>query len=194
MKSPARNLLGSLEIALFMQSGAGRFCATRAAMMKSFAIPALLLPVTLAAVFTAHPDGALSAASMQILALIYALRVFVYLGLFLGLVYLMTDKLARKDAFYRFAVANNWLAIPAAVLSAPLLLMYWSGAHPWSEIYPLMVAVTLYSYACTAFMATFVLRIPAELACFIALSGIAIHQTSLAALKWAAVQVVYLIS
>lgn len=194
LKSVRQNLLGSLEVALFMPAGPQRFCATHKSMMKSFLVPLFILPLTLATVLTAHPDGNLSTATMQVLSLVYILRTFVYLGLFLGFVYMMAKNLDRMDSFYRFVTANNWLALPAAVLSAPLLFMFWNGGHAWSEIYPMMVIVTLYSYAYTAFMATYVLRIPKELACFIAIAGMAINQTSLDVVKWAAVQVVYLIS
>lgn len=189
-----QNLTGCLEIALFMPRGAGRFCATYKGMMKSFAIPLLLLPLTLLTVIAAHPDPALSTTSAQILVVIYSLRVFIYLALFLGLVYFMARHMEREEHFYRFATANNWLIIPAAVLSAPLIIAFINGAYGWNEVYPLLVFITLYSYAYSTFMITFVMRLPWELACFIAIAGMAIHQTSLGALKWAAVQAIYFIS
>lgn len=177
-----------------MPRGAGRFSATRGSLLKSFAIPLLLLPLTLISVIAAHPDPALSPASIQILALIYSLRVFVYLGIFLGLVYFMARNMGREEHFYRFATANNWLMIPAAVLSAPLILAFLNGSYEWSEVYPFLVFITLYSYAYSAFMITFVMRLPWEFACFVAIAGMAIHQTSLGALKWAAIQAIWLIS
>ncbi len=189
-----QNLLACLETAIFMRGGEKRFSAGRDSMIKSFAIPIILLPLTLMVVFFAHPDGALSATSMQILALVYSLRLFVYLAAFLALVYGMAKTMDKLDAFYRFATANNWLCIPAAVVMVPLLCAYMTGAYEWSEVYPLMVFVTLYSYAYTAFMATYVLRIPLELACFIAIAGMAIHQTSLGLIKAAAVGIIQLVA
>lgn len=189
-----QNLLGCLEIALFMPGGAQRFCATRQSMMKSFAIPMLLLPLTLLTVIAAHPDPALSTQSARILIAVYSLRMFVYLALFLGFVYFMARTMEREENFYRFATANNWLAIPAALLSAPLVFAFLNGFYSWNEVYPFLVFITLYSYAYSAFMVTFVMRVPWEFACFIAISGMAIHQTSLGALKWAAVQALTLVS
>lgn len=181
------NLLGCLEIALFMPQGAKRFSSSPAALKKSFIVPLLFLPLSVATVLAAHPAAsALDDGSAQILALIYALRLFVYLGLFLGLVYMMAQKMDRIEGFYRFATANNWLVLPVAALMLPLSLSFMAGNHSFADIYPLMVFITLYSYACTAFMAAHALRIPMELACFVAIAGMAIHQSALHVLKFAA--------
>jgi hypothetical protein len=178
-----RNLLGILEIALFMPQGAKRYTADKNAFKSSFLIPLAVLPLSLITLIAAHPESSLDTASLHVLTLIYALRLFISLGLFLAVVYCMADKMGKRDDFYRFAIANNWLALPPALIMLPLSLGFLNGVYSWDEIYPLMVVITLYSYACTAFMATHILRIPYELACFIAILGMAIHQTSLQALK-----------
>lgn len=188
------NLRGCLETALFMRSGVEHFCAGRSAMMKSFLIPIIFLPLTLIIVLSAHPIKDISVTSMNVLIIIYTLRLFVYLGVFLTFVYTMAKTLDKLDAFYRFAVANNWLTIPAAMLITPLVLAFIGGHYEWSEIYPLMVFITLYSYAYTAFMAAHVLRLPMELAGFIAIAAMAIHQTSLGVIKWAALNFIQLIA
>lgn len=189
------HLLGTLEIALFMPGGAKRFGDSLSAMKRSFLIPLMILPLTLITVLAAHPAGsALDNSTAQILMVIYSLRLFVYLGLFLAAVYLMAKGMDRLDGFRRFAIANNWLTIPAAILMLPLIVMFINGHYSWSEIYPLMVVITLYSYAYTGFMAAHVLRLPWEMAGFIMVVGMAINQTSLDVLKWAAVNTVQLIS
>ncbi len=189
-----QNLLGTLEIALFMRKGAERFSPTASMMKKSFILPIILLPLSLMVVLSAHPEGQLDTLSMQVLTAIYALRLFLYLGIFLGFVYLMASKLNRIEDFYRFAAANNWLTLPAAALMLPLTLLFMNGAYEFSEIYPLMVFITLYSYAYTAFMATHILRIPAELACFVAIAGMAINQSALEALKVVAANTLMMLS
>jgi hypothetical protein len=189
-----QNLLGCLEIALFMRVGADRFQHSGSMIRKSFLIPVILLPLSLAFVLTAHPQGALDTLSMQVLAAVYALRLFVYLAAFLGVVYLMARTLDRLDAFSRFAIANNWLTIPAAALMLPLSVLQITGQYTFAEVYPLMVFITLYSYAYTAFMATHILRIPAELACCLAIIGMAINQTSLQLLKTTAANAFMLLS
>lgn len=189
-----RHLLGSLETALFMPGGPERFCTSARAMKASFLIPVLLLPLTLVTVFSGHPLGVLDMTSAQILTAIYSLRLFVYLALYCGLVYVMAKSTGRLDHFHRFVTANNWLTLPAAALMVPLLALFLNGAYGWSEVYPLMVFITLYSYAYTAFMAMYVMRVNWELAGFIAIAGMAIHQSSLGALKWIAVNTLYLVS
>jgi len=188
------HLLGCLEVALLMKSGIGRFSASQKSLKSSFLIPVILLPLTIFTVLAAHPHDDLSTSTSQILAVIYALRLFVYLGLFLGLVYTMAKTMDQMEDFYRFATANNWLALPAAMMLLPLLGLFMGGQYSWEEIYPLMVVVTLYSYVYTGFMAMHTFRLPWEMGGFIAIAGMAIHQTSLHALKWAAVQTLYLVS
>ena len=180
------NLLGSLEIALFMRGGASRFKTDATTMKKSFLIPIMLLPLTLAMVLGAHPH-ALNSTSAQILTIIYSLRLFVYLGAFLGFVYYMARTMDKLDDFHRFATANNWLTIPAAALMIIPVSLFLNGIYTWQEIYPAVVLITLYSYAYTAFMAARVMRIPIEMASFIAITGLIINQNALGFLKWAAV-------
>ena len=189
-----QNALAALETALFIKKGATRFSSNSKSLKQSFLIPVLLLPMTLITVFYAHPDGQLAGEATQILAIIYTLRLFAYLGIYLGFVYFMAKTLDKTAEFKRFATANNWLTLPAAVAMLPLLYLFLNGSHSWTEIYPMMVIVTLYSYAYSGFMVAHIMRIPYELAGFIAIAGMAIHQTSLTALKWAAVQTLSLIS
>ena len=189
-----KNLLGTLEIALFLKKGADRFSSNHKNFKTSFLIPILLLPLTLVTVFYAHPAGQLADGATQILAIIYTLRLFISLGLFLGFVYMMAKTLDKAKEFKRFATANNWVTLPATIAMLPLLLLFLNGSHSWAEIYPMMVIVTLYSYAYTGFLIAHVMRIPYELAAFMAVAGMAIHQSSLTALKWAAVQTISLVS
>lgn len=181
-----QSLLGSLEIALFMKGGARRFQTDASSMKKSFLIPIMLLPLTLAMVLGAHPN-ALTPTSAQILAVIYSLRLFVYLGAFLGFVYYMARTMDKLDDFHRFATANNWLTIPAAALMLIPVSLFLNGIYTWQEIYPAVVLITLYSYAYNAFMAARVMRIPVEMASFIAITGLIINHNALGLLKWAAV-------
>ena len=188
------NLLGTLEIALLLPKGASRFSSDSRNFKLSFLIPILLLPLTLITVFYAHPAGALPDEATKILTVIYTLRLFISLGLFLSFVYLVAKTLDKVNEFKKLATANNWLTLPAAVLMLPLLGLFMSGSHSWAEIYPMMVIVTLYSYAYTGFMIAKVMRVPYEFAAFMAIFGLMIHQTSLGALKWAAVQTINLIA
>ena len=188
-----QNLLGCLEIALFMRRGAERFSSDISMMKKSFIVPALSLPLTCAIVLAAHPHDT-SGVITNILITIYSLRLIIYLPCFLGLVYLMAKNLDKVENFQRFATANNWLMLPSVVLMIIPVIGMLTGHYNWADIQPLLMIVTLYSCACVAFMATHVMRIPWELASFVAICGLAIHQTSLDMVRWMTISTLELMS
>lgn len=183
-----RNLLACLETALFMKQGAERFSVSYIGMKRSFIIPFLVLPISIATMIAAHPEGNLSGGTMQALAIMYGLRTVLYLAVFCTIMYFMAKNMNRMSNYCRFITANNWLVIPAAVLMLPLSLAFMGGYYEWAEIYPMMVCFTLYSYAYTAFMAAHVLRIPLELAAFVSICSMAVNQTALDVMKWLGAQ------
>lgn len=190
----SKNIIGTLDVALFMPRSENRFSDDKQAFKASFIIPLALLPLTMITVLAAHPSEALAPGSAEVLMTIYGLRFFISLAMFLGVVYFMAKTMDREDAFYRFGTANNWLSIPAVVLALPLIVMFLNGHYTWAEIYPFMVVITLYSYAYTAFMASRVLRLPIEMGGFVAIIGMAINQTSLDVIKHVAIEALYLVS
>ncbi|MFN3701024.1 MAG: hypothetical protein ACK4VI_05830 [Alphaproteobacteria bacterium] len=183
-----RNLMGCLEIALFMRSGVERFSMSYSGMKLSFIIPFLILPLSIATMIFAHPNQELSAGSIHAIALIYGLRTVLYLAAFTGIMYIMARKLNRMEGFTRFVTANNWLVLPAAILMLPLSLAFMGGYYSWEQVYPMMVCFTLYAYAYTAFMATHALRLPVELGVFVSICSMAVHQTALDVVRWAGTQ------
>lgn len=190
-----QNLLGCLEIALFMRAGIARFTASPDALKKSFFIPAALLPLSIFTVISAHPEsGALDLTSIQILSAIYTARLLISLAAFLGVVYLLARKLDKLEDFAKFTIANNWITLPFATIMLGLTFMFTSGAYSFAEVYPLMIFTSLYAYASIAFLSAHMLRIPAELACSLAVAAMAINQTSLEALKTVAAQTLIMIS
>lgn len=166
-----KNLLGSIEVALFMPVARERFGNSFEEAMRSFLIPTLLLPVTLLFVFM-FPKPELADASANTIAILYSLRMIATWGLFLGSVYWLAKNVNRKDYFYQFVIATNWLAIPATLAYVPAAWLLLSGAYSWQELYPFVVSLTVYTYAFTAFMAAYVLRVPWELAGFIAVISV----------------------
>lgn len=179
-----RNLLACLETALFMKQGPERFSISKQAMKRSFLIPFLVLPLTISTMIAAHPDPDLSMGAIHAIALVYGLRTVLYLAGFMAFIYFMAKSMDRVENFARMVTANNFLVLPAAVLMLPLSIAFMNGGYTWVEVYPLMVCITLYSYAYTAFMAAYVLKIPKELAIFVSICSMAINQTALDAMKW----------
>ncbi len=180
-----RNLLGSLEVALFMPVGAKRFGSARDEMFRSFIVPIILFPVTLLA-FTLRPESLFyeDGASVNIVTMLYSLHLWLGLTAFLGIVYLIMREVDRKKYFYQFVTANNWLTVPTTVIFIPMLWMQMNGTHNWQELHPFMVCLALYTYAYTAFMAAYVLRLPWELAGFVVMISIVVNDSSLDILQW----------
>lgn len=160
-----RNLLGGLEIALFMQKGAERFGNTYEEAMRSFVVPILLFPFTLAALYL-FPTPEIAGASKNALTLMLSLRLAFSWLAFFGIIYWMLQKLHHMEHFYRFVIATNWLTVPATFVFIPVAFMLLGGNFSWIQLYPFMKFLVLYSYAFSAFMAVHVLIVPWELAGF----------------------------
>lgn len=178
-----RNLLGGLEVALFMPVARKRFGDTADEAVRSFAIPLLLFPLTLLA-FYIYPKEEIARHSADMISIMYALRMAAMWLLFFGTVYWIAKEVDRKKYFYQFVIASNWLTLPATIIFLPVAWMLISGAYGWNELYPFMTCLMIYTYVFTAFMATRILRIPWELAGFIVFLNICISNSTLDILFW----------
>ncbi len=178
-----RNLQGALEVALFMPAARTRFGDTKEEAIRSFFVPILLFPLTIAAIYL-YPKPEIVHHSANMLSLLYSLRLASIWFIFFGAVYWITKEIDRKKYFYQFVIASNWLTIPATIVFIPVAWMLLAGIHTWAELYPFMICLMLYTYALTAFMAAYILRIPWELAGFIVFVGMAINDSTLDILYW----------
>jgi len=178
-----RNLLGGLEVALFMRVARERFGNTKGEALRSFLIPVLFLPLTIFTLYM-YPNTELPEQAAGIMALLYCLRMVAVWVFFFGIVYWITAEVDRKTYFYKFVIASNWLSVPATVCFLPVLWMIASGAYSWAELYPFMMCLMFYTYAFTAFMASYVLRIPWELAGFIVFISMCVNNSTLDMYYW----------
>lgn len=178
-----QNLLGCLEIVLLMPGARKRFGNDYSGAKRSFLIPVIFFPFTLLAVFL-YPAEAIADQSAYMVSLLYTLRLAATWGLFLGTVYLIIKEVDRKEYFYQFVTAVNWLTIPAMAMLAPVAWLVLSGAYSVQEIYPFAACLIAYSYFFTAFMASYVLRIPWELAGFIAMISMIVNNSTLDVVHW----------
>jgi hypothetical protein len=178
-------LWGCFEIMLFMRSGVNRFSDTREDALRSFMWPVLFLPFAMVSVFL-HPSDILS---MPWLLLLHLGRMLVTLTLFLVIVYALTIHYGRQGFFFKFVNIFNWMNIPAFVLALPgfvLLGVFSFGAGPFDslgeliEYYrPFEILTILLGYVYLAFILTHALRIPWEIAGFIAIVNMCITETLL---------------
>ncbi|MBU0799652.1 MAG: hypothetical protein KKA05_01485 [Alphaproteobacteria bacterium] len=178
-----RNLLGCLEVALFMPIARQRFANSYDEAVRSFIIPILLFPLSLASVYL-FPQEQIVGTSANTIALLYSLRIAASWALFLSAVYMIVREIDRRDLFYKFIVASNWITLPATLVFVPVGWMLMSGLYTWQELYPFMACLMLYSYAFTAFMVAYVLRVPWELAGFITFIGVMVNDNTMDAVHW----------
>ena len=178
-----RNLLGSLEVALFMPTIEKRFGHNYHEALRSFFIPVFLFPI---AILTAmlFPTVAPSGGSDHTLSMLYSLRYAGAVALFLGLVYVIAINIDRKEHFIQFVVANNWAAIPSMILLIPIILAVSSGMYTAQEMLPFLICMIIYSYAFTAFIAMRIFQIPWEMGIFFAFISLMINQGSFEMMTW----------
>lgn len=182
-KEIIKNLQGCLEVALLMPQARKRFSDDQKSALRSFIIPLLFFPVTLLAVYL-YPANAIAGQSANVIFLLYSLRLTATWALFLGAVYLIVREVDRKQYFYQFVTAVNWLTIPSMALLAPVAWLVISGAYTPQEIYPFASCLIAYSYFFTAFMASYVLRVPWELAGFITMVSMVVNNSTLDVVHW----------
>jgi hypothetical protein len=178
-----RNLIGCLETALFMPTARRYFGNSAGEACRSFIIPVLMFPVTIFA-FYLYPKPELADKSLELVTILYAVRVAVAWLLSLGTIYWILRGIEREQYFFQFVTAYNWLAIPCTVVVLPVLWMLYSGSHSGGEILPLLLFLIGYSYVFTAFMAAYVLRIPWQLAGFIVILTMAVNDGTMNVVSW----------
>lgn len=169
---------------LFMPGADKRFNGTYNDMLASFVILALALPLMLLGSLVA-PQPVFEAQSQNLISITYSLRFVIALGIFLGFVYYLSTKTDRADRFFRFVTAYNWLMLPSVLLSLPVTFMMASGdaatAHQGLVLSYFLVGYTL---SFTAYIAACTLRIPIELAAFVAIIGFQIDNSSYELVDW----------
>lgn len=177
------NLLGCLEVALFMPSGPKRFGNTFDQAVRSFIIPALLFPASLIALSFSNVLE-VSSASQNIVVMLLAMRTLLVWMLSFGSVAWILKRVDHTENFYRFVIASNWLAIPATVIFIPVFWIVSNGAYSWSELELFILFLVFYTYAFSAYMAVYALVIPWELAWFLTMIAMVINDGTFNLVQW----------
>lgn len=166
------NLMGCLEVFLFMPCGLERFSNERRDALRSFMIPLILLPVTLTIIMFL-PDEA--GAPLSVAVPIHFVRIILAVVLFLAAVYFLAKQFGREEYFYKFLNVSNWFNIIGFTLILPFVYGIFSGQDMVAfEAYA--VFVTLVGYVYTAFVLTYCFKLPWQMGGFISIIGLAIDQ------------------
>lgn len=183
-ESTKNHLLGCLDAMLFMPNPGKRFDGSYNYMLGSFVIPVLFFPLMLIGVLLA-PSPDFAHQSQNIISLVYSLRFCIALAIFLGFVYFLSSKTDRTEHFFKFVTAYNWLTVPSVLLSLPIALMLASNDPVTAQQgFVLSYILVVYTFAFTAYIAACTLRIPIELAAFVAIIGFQINASTYEVVGW----------
>ncbi len=171
-KEIKNNLLGCLEVFLFMPSGIERFGQTKSDALRSLIIPFSLLPITLM-VIMALPEE--SAGPMNIVLPIHIVRIFAAVILTLLVIYYLAKQFKREEYFFRFWAASNWCNIMGFIFIMPIIVGLMLG-HDMAAFEAYAVFITLVGYVYSAFIITYCFKLPWEMGGFIAIVGLAIDE------------------
>lgn len=170
-----KHLLGCLEVALFLPNGVKRFSDDNKSVLYSFAIPFLVLPLTLVIKYLLPTSGA-EMPSLNAMTMLAVLRTAMIFLFFFGAVYGLAKHVDRLNHFKCFLVGTNWMCLFEAFLIIPLLVFYAQGTITLETLYALSVCIMIYTVAYTAYLATTAMRIPLELGGSIAIFGMMVNE------------------
>ncbi|MDY0029501.1 MAG: hypothetical protein RBR86_06115 [Pseudobdellovibrionaceae bacterium] len=149
-------LLGCLEIPLFMKAGVKRFENTKEAATASFIIPFMFL-FPISEISRINPDytdlSYIYILSMTTLLLVLSM-IFYY-----GACYACMVALERKNHFYQFVSATNWITLTSFVTNMPFFLLVYWGYYEYKEMFNLFIFMMFFAVTYQAFMITHLLRI-----------------------------------
>lgn len=179
--------LGAMECALFMKQGISRFNNDFGSMLKSFLIPLAFLPLSFIGLyFSQGQRPELAGISYEYLAVLFLGKTFFTTLIGLAMIYGFAKYYDRLQYFYLTVSAGNWATILPTLFFIPVLYSLSMGWHSWEEIYPITIVFSIYGYALTGFILTYALKIPWEMAGFLAICGMAINETGFDVLYWLA--------
>jgi hypothetical protein len=168
-----RNLLGCFEIAIFMSNGVGRFNGTKAVALKSLVLPVVLVPLIVIA--TAFLSRGLAT---EVLIPLHVGRIIISMTVFWGIVYMLAKHFGRDQYFWRFVNVSCWVELIGALLTLPILFGILAG-YDFSVFESYAVFITVVGYIYSAFITTYVFRLPWELGGFVAIVGMGVNENLL---------------
>lgn len=177
METFKQNLLGVLELSLFMKRGIDRFANDRAAMWRSFIWPVVLFPVTMIGVFLAQRPEIQGVTPFQLTGL-YIIRDIIALTFIYQFYLKASAYLGKGELFPRFITAINWLSINGAVISIPTLAALVFQME-WISTYGILILLGLYGHAVFGYTAMRAFKLPWELGAASAVVSMAISETTL---------------
>lgn len=154
-----RYLQGALELALFMRGGIEFFSNDRKAALWSFLAPLLCIPAVLLYAVTEKPDDFAHLSSSEI-CVAYTVKAVASVAVFLGAVWFFSGWMGKRENYWRFVAAGNWVSLVMLAVMAPFLIFDAQGWAAGNSVHAMIVIVAIYGYAVTGYIATRAFSIP----------------------------------
>lgn len=170
-------LLGCFEISLFMKTGINHFDSEMKAMWRSFIVVGLTLLFTLLTSPYIHEAKIdFQDNPVAFTTFLYGIKYVVQFLAILLFTYYFCKIVKRKKNFVRFITTSNWCSIITLIVFIPIYVFLVLGNGTYDDVYPILVAISLYAYALAAFVTRYVIDIPWELAVFMTVCVLAINE------------------
>ena len=155
-----------------MPSGIERFSSDRKDAIQSFLVPAILFPLSL--IIIAHIQTGISVPTMLTLHTFFFIAVN---ALFMTTVYVMSKSFDRREHFWKFISALNWMNLASFLLMVPYMIAISALDMPINAFEHYAVFLTLVNIAYAGFITTYALKLPWEMGGFITIIGLLISRT-----------------
>lgn len=187
-KELSRNpFLGAMELAIFMSQGLERFHNNFQSMLKSFLVPLAITPLTFLALYLSHPhQEEIAHIPFSQVSMMFLATGFFKFILTLLILYGFARTYDRLDRLFLTITAANWSLVFPTLLFLPIIISLGIGWHGWDDVYNINIVFALYGYALTAFILTYSLKIPWEMAGFLTICFLAINETGFDFIYWLA--------
>jgi hypothetical protein len=184
-----KNLLATLETALFMAQGPKRFGSSMGEMLRSWAVLAVVILISLASIYYIIPmEPRLQGLSFATICALFILQGIVGIILVLAIFYTFTGAYDRRQYFFPFITASNWTGLIMVTFHTLIIAGFVYGRFEWNEVQALSVVASIYGYVNIGFALTYVLHIPWQLGGFLAICNLAVNETCMHAMYWLAAQ------
>ena len=182
-----KNLLATLEIALFMRQGPARFGHSFDEMLRSWLIIFITMPVGFVCVaFMAPTNPVLADLPVTLNCFLFFVQALVSTGLAFLVIWMFTRQYKKTEYFLTTITALNWIGVIPTLLYFPLVIGLVSGHLTWDETRVVTIFFAFYGLLYTAFTITHVMRIPWQMGGFLTIVAFAINETTLDAMYWTA--------
>ena len=175
-RSIKQKIIGGFELFFLFGRGMENFSGTRAAALRSLAIPAatFIYGLIFHAIWPYPPKG--MEAGYDYWQVTRTVTAHFLLALFLssGFTYLVAWAFAKREKFWLLFEASNWVGVTGFLVGLPLSLLATFALAPREAMDRVFVILTLYGVLVTACIIRAGLRVNWQLAAGIALGGFCI--------------------